>query len=214
VGTPVAVHPAIPCGYCQYCTQGRRHLCASVRYLGSAALLPHTEGGFARSNVVPSQNVRELPADLPVLRFALTEPASGVARRGPSGTRRGASVLVVGAGPIGLTVVAILRLRGARRIVVSDLHALPVQIALRMGADDAVDPFVDGLGGQEEFDVTFECSGTAAGLAAAVGLTGGGVQVVMVGNQRAGDVPFPAARVISKELRLGGSYASTQHSTM
>jgi L-idonate 5-dehydrogenase len=207
-GTPVAIHPATSCGICAQCTAGRSHLCLDGRYLGSAAHRPHTHGGFATSMVVPRQNVRPLPGGVPLEHFALAEPASvawhAVSRAASVADQR---VLVIGAGPIGLAIVAVLRLRGAGEIVVSDLFPRPLDTARRMGADRTTSPGDPG-GAQlnVEFDVTFECSGTPAGLSQAVDATRGGGDVVMVGNQRVGDVPFPAARAISKELRISGSW--------
>lgn len=207
-GTPVAIHPATSCGSCRQCTAGRRHLCLSGRYLGSAAHRPHTHGGFASLMVVPRHSVRPLPEGVPLEHFALAEPASvawhAVNRAGSIADKH---VLVIGAGPIGLAVVAVLRLRGAGQIVVSDLHAQPLKTAHRMGAHRTISP---GTPDREEpdadFDVTFECSGTAAGLSFAVDATRGGGDLVMVGNQRVGDIPFPASRAITKELRVSGSY--------
>lgn len=207
-GTAVAIHPATSCGSCRQCTAGRLHLCLNGRYLGSAAHRPHTHGGFAAEVVVPRQSVRPLPEGVPLENFALAEPASvawhAVSRAGSVTDKR---ILVVGAGPIGLAIVAVLRLRGAGQLVVSDLHAQPLETARCMGADRTISPGAPDREEQDvDFDVTFECSGTAAGLSFAVDATRGGGDVVMVGNQRVGDVPFPAARVISKELRVSGSY--------
>src|SRR4051794_18867228 len=46
-GSRVAVHPAQVCGRCGYCRRGDQNLCEDLRYLGSAARVPHTDGGFA-----------------------------------------------------------------------------------------------------------------------------------------------------------------------
>ncbi|GAA5201617.1 hypothetical protein GCM10023346_46370 [Arthrobacter gyeryongensis] len=158
--------------------------------------------------VVPRRNVRPLPEGVPLEHFAMAEPASvawhAVNRAGSVTGRR---ILVIGAGPIGLAIVAVLRLRGAGEIVVSDLFPRPLDTARRLGADRTTSPGEPG--GEEtnvDFDTTFECSGTPAGLSQAVEATRGGGDVVMVGNQRVGDVPFPAARAISKELRISGSW--------
>lgn len=208
VGVAVAVYPAVMCGTCEQCRAGRRNLCVSVKYMGSAAHLPHTDGGFASQIVVPQVNLRVLPDSVPLERFALVEPASvawhAVNRAGPV---VGARTLVVGAGPIGLAVVAILRLRGAAHIAVSDLHPRPLETALRLGADDAMlSGAIPDSKTESGYDAAFECSGSAPGLAQAMEKTRGGGRVVMVGNQGVDDIPFSAARAISKELQVNGSY--------
>lgn len=208
VGTPVAIHPATSCGTCAQCTAGRSHLCLQGRYLGSAAHRPHTHGGFTTSMVVARHNVRPLPEGVRLERFAMAEPASvawhAVNRAGSVVDRR---VLVIGAGPIGLAIVAVLKLRGAGEIVVSDLYPRPLDTARRLGADRTTSPGVPDIDGLNiDFDATFECSGTPVGLSQSVEATRGGGDVVMVGNQKVGDVPFPAARAISKELRISGSW--------
>jgi len=113
---------------------------------------------------------------------------------------------VVGAGPIGLALVAVLRLKGARSITVSDLHERPLLLARSLSATETVDPRRPAADQPELFDVSFECSGSAAGLAFALEETRPAGDVIMVGNQRVGDTPFAAARAISKELRVSGSY--------
>jgi L-idonate 5-dehydrogenase len=64
-GTPVAIHPATPCDACRECREGHRNVCANTRYLGSAARVPHVQGGFAQRIVVPAEQVRPLPPACP-----------------------------------------------------------------------------------------------------------------------------------------------------
>ncbi|NDZ81257.1 alcohol dehydrogenase catalytic domain-containing protein, partial [Streptomyces sp. SID10853] len=73
-GTPVAVHPATPCGACPECLDGRANVCRDTRYLGSAARTPHVQGGFAARIAVPAGQLRALPAGLGLRRAALAEP--------------------------------------------------------------------------------------------------------------------------------------------
>ncbi|MBI4942528.1 MAG: alcohol dehydrogenase catalytic domain-containing protein, partial [Actinobacteria bacterium] len=75
-GTPVAVHPATPCGACPECRSGRRNVCRAVRYLGSAAHLPHVQGGLVDVLVVPAEQVLALPDGLSLLDAAVAEPAA------------------------------------------------------------------------------------------------------------------------------------------
>src|SRR6478735_12425564 len=74
VETPVAIHPASPCGACPECAAGVRNVCRNARYLGSAASDPHTQGGFAELILVRPDQVRPLPDSLPLSRAVLAEP--------------------------------------------------------------------------------------------------------------------------------------------
>ena len=188
-GTPVTVHPA-----------------THDSYLGSAALLPHTPGVFARRVALPASMLRPLPASVPLRTAALCEPAAvawhGLARAGDVRDRR---VLVVGCGPIGALSVAAARALGAAEVVAVDLHHLPRRIARDLGASTTLaadDPAITEL----DVDVALECSGSRPGLASAIRGTRRGGRVVMVGLQPAGEQPTLLADAITRELELVGSF--------
>lgn len=203
-GTPVAVHPATPCDRCQECAQGRRNVCARTRYLGSAAHLPHVQGGFAQRLVVPAQQVRELPPGLELHRAVLAEPLSvalhAVRRAGDVAGRR---VLVTGAGPIGCLVVAVLRHFGAAEVVSSDLLAEPLTIARAVGATTTVhaDAAVPG-----DVDVAVEASGSAGGLRTCLERVRRGGTVVLLGLLPPGDTGFAGNTVVAREITMVGAF--------
>lgn len=205
IGTPVAVHPATPCGACPQCTRGRRNICPTSRYLGSAAHFPHVQGGFTDLLIVPAPQVIALPPGLALRRAALAEPAAvawhAVSR---AGTVRGKSVLVTGAGPIGCLVVAALRTAGAAEITVTDLHEQPLSIAAAVGATRTV------LAGESTtslaVDVAIESSGSPAGLATALAGLGPAGRLVGLGLLAHGQAPVPVNTVITRELEYVGSF--------
>jgi L-idonate 5-dehydrogenase len=211
-GTPVVVHPAtvVDDGTTPW-PHDRSNLSPAGTYLGSAARMPHTQGGFARRIAMPTRMLRELPAGLDLRTAAATEPASvawhGVGRAGDVTGRR---ALVIGAGPIGLFAVAALRHHGAAEIAVSDIAEAPRQRARQVGAstvlaaDDA-----DAIAGYAA-DVVIEASGSVPGLASAISGAIRGGTVVMLGLQRAGQIPVDAATAISRELTLLGSFRFDQ----
>jgi threonine dehydrogenase-like Zn-dependent dehydrogenase len=137
-GQAVAVHPARSCGHCQWCVSGQPNLCPETRYLGSAAQVPHTDGGFADQIAVPAARLIPLPDTLNLRRASLAEPA-GIAwhaldRAEAVGTPiAGAHVLVVGGGPIGLLVAAVARYRGAASVTVADVQDRPLAVARELG---------------------------------------------------------------------------------
>jgi L-idonate 5-dehydrogenase len=205
-GTPVAIHPATPCDACRECREGHRNVCAQTRYLGSAARLPHVQGGFAQRIVIPAAQIRPLPPGLSLRVAALAEPLSvalNAVRR--AGDVRGRRVLVTGAGPIGCLVVAALRQAGAAEIIASDLVDEALALAVRLGATASVRAG-DAGGWPDAVDVAIEASGSPAGLADCVRTVRRAGRVVMLGMLPHGDVGFPASTVITREIELVGAF--------
>ncbi len=207
-GLRAAVHPATPVGgeMLPQRLAGRTNLHARVRYLGSAALDPHTDGGFAELVVVRADQLRALPDGVSTLHGALAEPLAvamhAVAR---GGDLRGREVLVNGCGPIGSLVVAAAKLAGAGRVVASDVAAAPTAVARRMGADD-----VRVLGEGDELpadvDVVFEASGAAAALGPVLRATARGGTLVQVGNVPGSAVQAVLGDLVTREITWVGSY--------
>ncbi|MET8024186.1 L-idonate 5-dehydrogenase [Streptomyces avermitilis] len=207
-GTAVAVHPATPCGVCPECADGRANVCRDTRYLGSAARVPHVQGGFAARVAVPAAQLRALPEGLDPRRAALAEPLSvalhAVRRAGPVAGRQ---VLVTGAGPIGCLVVAAAKAAGAGRVTVTDLLPRALSYAAGVGADDVVradDPA--DAGWPDSVDVAVEASGAAAGLDTCLRLVRRGGVVVQLGMLPPGQTPFAGNLVVSREIELRGAF--------
>ncbi|MGW3567724.1 L-idonate 5-dehydrogenase [Streptomyces sp. NPDC000941] len=208
-GTPVAVHPATPCGVCPECADGRANVCRDTRYLGSAARTPHVQGGFAGRIAVPAEQLRALPEGLELRRAALAEPlAVGLHAVRRAGDLKGRHVLVTGAGPIGCLVVAAARAAGAARITVTDLLPRALEFAASAGAtacvraDDPADPnWPDG-----EVDVAIEASGVAAGLDTCVRLIRRGGVVVQLGMLPPGQSPIAGNLLVSREIEVRGAF--------
>ena len=207
VGTRVVVHPLTPHGDgTTPWPQDRPNLAPASSYLGSALHLPHTQGAFARRIALPSRMLHAIPDALDLRTAALAEPAA-VAWHAMerAGDVRGRSVAVIGAGPIGQLVASIAQRGGASSVTVTDLEARPREIAERRGLrslDARDERAISAL----HADVVVESSGTVPGLAAAVSAAVRGGIVVLLGLQRAGDVPAPIATAITRELDLRGSF--------
>ena len=195
VGTRVVIHPATADLSCDQCEQGHRNRCRHGRYLGSAATVPHTQGGFADRIVVRADQLVAVPAGLPARTAVLAEPlAVGVhaVRRAVAGLGlardaswspdlataaplTGRRVLVTGAGPIGCLAVAAAVAAGAR-VGATDLVPRALEVARSCGAEAGVD--VSGMDPSTaaatvhhafgEPDVVIESSGAAAGMGTAL----------------------------------------------
>jgi L-iditol 2-dehydrogenase/L-idonate 5-dehydrogenase len=206
-GTAVAVHPATPRTGDARHPADRPNLSSACTYLGSAAHVPHTEGAFAAVSVLPTRMLRTLPEGLDLRTAAVAEPAAvawhAVSRAGDVAGRR---ALVVGCGPIGALVVAVLKRAGAEHITAVDVHPFPREIALTVGADATLDATdLDAIAATDA-DVVIECSGNRFGLDSAIrGATRGG-RVVMLGLLPTGLQPAPLSLVITRELDLVGSF--------
>ncbi|MBH0131151.1 L-idonate 5-dehydrogenase [Salinibacterium sp. NK8237] len=207
VGAAVAVHPATPGGTEPRWPEDRPNLSPGCTYLGSAARFPHTEGAFAEFVTLPSRMLRALPSSLELREAALVEPASvawhAVSR---AGDVRGKRALVIGAGPIGALIVAVLKRAGASEIVAVDMFAGPLATAQAVGATSILHATdVDAVAAVDA-DIVFESSGSYRGLASAVrGATRGG-RVVMVGLLPSGEQPALISLAITRELELVGSF--------
>ena len=143
VGQPVTVHPAelVGDGVLPDRLRGRTNLYPRIRYFGSAAFDPHTDGGFSELKLVRASQVRPLPDGVDTLHGALAEPlAVALHAVGRAGPLVGRDVLVNGAGPIGSLVTAAAKHAGARTVTATDISAGSLQIAKAMGADRRPEP--------------------------------------------------------------------------
>lgn len=176
-GMRVAVAPNMGCGVCDHCVSGNTQLCATFKAFGI-----NIDGGFAERMRVPAEAVRqgnltEMPAGVDFTAAAMAEPLSCVynaferARIGPGDT-----VLVIGAGPIGLMHARLAKMGGAAKVFMNDINA--ERLAFCAGLEPAIVPV------------------QSAGLADRIrGETGGrGLDVVITAN------PAPEAQVIALEL--------------
>ncbi|MFI7233003.1 alcohol dehydrogenase catalytic domain-containing protein [Nonomuraea angiospora] len=204
-GGRVAVHPAQVCGRCGPCLRDEQNLCAELRYLGSAARMPHTDGGFAERLVVPVNRLVPIPDGLDLRTAALAEPAS-VALHGlrrPGSGVAGRDVLVIGAGPIGLLSAALADCAGAATVTATDVFGEPLRLALQVGATHVVRA---DLGEPvPAADVAIESSGSEAGLVSAIEALRPGGTLVNVGHLPPGGVTAPLHLAVTRELTLMGS---------
>jgi L-idonate 5-dehydrogenase len=208
LGTRVAVHPAtLGVGDGSRFPVGRPNLSSGVTYLGSAARFPHRDGGFASRIALPGTTLRCLPDELSLRDAAIIEPASvawhAVSR---AGDVRGKRVLVIGCGPIGCLVIAVLRHHGAADIVAVDMFEGPLSIARSSGATSTILATDADAIAAADADIAIESSGSYRGIASAIrGATRGG-RVVMVGLLPSGEQPMLVSLAITRELELVGSF--------
>lgn len=183
IGTRVAIEPLISCNSCRACRDGIPHVCRDLKLFGIDA-----PGGLAEYVDVPTERLITVSEDVPAKRAAWAEPLAvavhAVARSGLVG---GESVLVYGAGPIGILVALVARNSGAARITVVEPNPTRRQVADDLGFDivptdtDAVSWF-RSRNDDEGADIVFDTAGhpsVASALPASV-REGGTIVVVAV----------------------------------
>jgi L-idonate 5-dehydrogenase len=207
-GDKVAVSPSHACGRCDYCREGREHLCRNMRFLGSASLFPHVQGMFQEYFVMGERQCYPVGGDVTLGELAFAEPLAvalhGV-NRGPE--LLGKSVLITGAGTIGCLTVIAARLAGARSVTVSDVLDRPLAQAREVGADRTAraDRDADALAAPQ-FDVCYEVSGSFAALKTCVAAAKRGGVIVQVGTLPHEPLPFVVNELMVKELDLRGAF--------
>lgn len=179
-GDTVAIEPNYRCGSCPACREGRYHVC---RHFGFAGLMG--DGGMAELVTVPAVMAHRLPPGFDLAQAAVLEPAAvalHAVRR--SGVRPGDRAVVVGLGPVGLLVCALLLRRGVSDVVGVEPDADRRSLAAHLGVPRLVDPR--------------DTDASEVAARAAVGADGAHVAFEVVGGQAAFDVA-------SRSLRSGGT---------
>jgi L-idonate 5-dehydrogenase len=208
IGTPVTVHPAelVGDGRLPERIAGRTNLYPRIRYFGSAAFDPHTDGGFSELRVVRADQVRPLPEGVSTEHGALAEPlAVALHAVHRAGDLTGRDVVVNGAGPIGSLVVAAAKYRGAASVVAADLSESSLAVATAMGADEARN-LATGDALPEDAELVFEASGAAAALGNVLRATARGGTVVQVGNLPGTPVSAALGDLVTREITWIGAY--------
>lgn len=194
----------VTCGTCAACRAGRLNMCPSKLPLGTKL-----DGGFAPFVVTRSRNLHRVPDAVPLEAAALAEPLACVCNSlcDPMAVDPGDRVLVIGPGTIGLLAAQVARAGGGHVLVVgTPRDAERLEIARRMDlavaqADDG--GTLDQFGGVWGPDVVVECSGSEAGMAAAlerVRRMGRYVQIGHAGRP----VTVPLDQISYKELLVRG----------
>jgi L-idonate 5-dehydrogenase len=208
VGDKIAVSPSHACGQCDYCREGREHLCRNMRFLGSASLFPHVQGMFCEYFVMAERQCYPVAGDVSLGEIAFAEPlAVGLHAVNRAGDLLGKRVLVTGGGTIGCLTLIAARLAGATSVAVSDVLDRPLATARAVGASRTIraDREADALA-SPQFDVAFEASGSFAALKACVAATKRGGVIVQIGTLPHEPLPFVVNEIMSKELDLRGAF--------
>lgn len=214
IGDRVAVCPIIACGRCDFCRSGRRHRCPERRTLGYDENGGLAERLLASASLVSLGHLLPVPNGLALDRACLTEPVACVLNSLETcELAAGRSLVIVGAGPMGLLHLLLARSMGAGVVIVSEPDEERAQRAVELGATHVVDPRrddlpkavldrTDGLGA----DAVVLTTGLASVLDDCVAAARRqGVVSLFAGFPPNTSVPFDPDIIHYSEIRLTGS---------
>tara|TARA_B100001540_G_scaffold317591_1_gene351456 strand:- start:3342 stop:4379 length:1038 start_codon:yes stop_codon:yes gene_type:complete len=201
------------CGHCEYCRNNQKLFCPEILQIGV-----HTHGGLADYVIAPAGNIYILPKNMPFNHAAYIEPLACAIH----GQKRiqvdvGETVLILGAGPMGLTHTALSKRRGAGQVLVSEPNKKRREIAHKLGSDKEFDPtdsgtidlIMEATNGRGA-DVVIEAVGSTTTYKQAFDLVRRGGKILAYGAAGTDDVvevkPF---EIYAKELTIVGSYAGS-----
>ncbi len=215
VGDRVTFDSTIYCGECDYCRDGFINLCDRRRVLGVSCEDYRRDGAFAEFVTIPQRILYRVPGELSFEQAALVEPfaiALHAIRRAPPALNE--TVVVVGAGMIGLALIQGLKQAGCGQLLAVDLAEDRLALANQMGATRTINSakekaweLIQELTHGRGADLAFEAVGVSASVDLAVRCVRKAGRVVLVGNVTP-KVDFPLQVAVTRELSVLGSCAS------
>jgi L-iditol 2-dehydrogenase len=206
-GRRVAINPLVHCGSCEFCLDGRPHLCPSRQLLS----VPPRAGAFAELVRVPERNLVAIPEKFDAAKAALTEPLAvayhavklGVRSlsRPPSASR----CAVLGGGAIGLGCALVLAMQGAHDIRIGEPNADRRKTAERAGPFRCYTPDQAGEPPHSSMDFIIDAVGAKATRAAACRLAKPGAVIVHIGLLP-GSEGLDVRKITLQEITFTGTY--------
>ena len=205
-GDRAALEPAIYCYHCEFCRSGHHNVCANVRFLSTPGL-----PGFYREIVnLPAHNLLPIPAGLSMELATVVEPlAVAMHSMKFAAIQPDETVVVFGAGPIGLLTIACLKVARAGRIWSVEPVAHRRELAIHMGADAAVDAnardaaaFIQAETRGRGVDCAIDCAATGDTINQAIRAARNAGRVLLTGIHTAARVEFEVSPMRRKELAI------------
>ena len=204
VGDKVVVRPLDPCRKCPACQMGYYHVCHNLNLLGV-----DTPGAFQANWTVPAHTLHHIPDTIDMRQAAIIEPvavASHDVRIGEVTEKD--YVVVLGAGPIGMLIALLSKMKGAH-VLVSEINKFRVNLARELGLD-VVNPleielrrYIEDQTSTAGADVVFEATGSVAGADMMTKLSRVRGRIVAVGVFTE-PVKVDMNKFLLRELRLMG----------
>lgn len=199
-----ALEPALYCYHCEFCLSGHHNVCANIRFLSN----PHLPGFFRERINLPVANFRRIPRAMSFNEATLAEPlAIAMHSLGLASIRRGETVAVIGAGPIGLMTIAALRAAGAERVWAVEPVAHRRELAKGLGADVVLAPEeaaheILADTGQRGVDCAIDCAAGEHTTTQAIQIARNAGRVVLTGIHSTPSVSLDGSAMRRKELTI------------
>jgi L-iditol 2-dehydrogenase len=205
-GDRIAIDPAVSCGHCDQCLAGRENTCRNLLFLGCPG---QCEGCLSEYIVLPEKCCFPIPDTMSFEQAVLSEPlAIALYAVEQSPALPGASVAILGAGPIGMSVLNMVRLKNAGPIYITDTIDDRLAFAKRYGPawcgnvlkTDVVKEISERA--PLLLDVVYECCGKPDALLQATALLKPGGTLVIIGIPGIDHIPFPMHLLRRKEITI------------
>ncbi|KAE8321244.1 D-xylulose reductase A [Aspergillus sergii] len=213
VGDHVAMEPGIPCRRCEPCKAGKYNLCEKMAF----AATPPYDGTLAKYYVLPEDFCYKLPENINLQEAAVMEPLSvAVHIVKQANVAPGQSVVVFGAGPVGLLCCAVARAFGSPKVIAVDIQKGRLEFAKKYAATAIFEPSkVSALENAERIvnenglgrgaDIVIDASGAEPSVHTGIHVLRPGGTYVQGGMGR-NEITFPIMAACTKELNVRGSF--------
>ncbi|KAB8203660.1 D-xylulose reductase A [Aspergillus parasiticus] len=213
VGDHVAMEPGIPCRRCEPCKAGKYNLCEKMAF----AATPPYDGTLAKYYVLPEDFCYKLPENINLQEAAVMEPLSvAVHIVKQANVAPGQSVVVFGAGPVGLLCCAVARAFGSPKVIAVDIQKGRLEFAKKYAATAIFEPSkISALENAERIvnendlgrgaDIVIDASGAEPSVHTGIHVLRPGGTYVQGGMGR-NEITFPIMAACTKELNVRGSF--------
>jgi L-iditol 2-dehydrogenase len=202
LGQKVVIEPSIPCGKCYYCRIGRYNQCDNLFILSA----PGNNGTFCDYVAIRSDMVHPIPESMSFELGAMVEPASvGAHAINRAGDVKGKSLVILGAGPIGIFVMQAFKASGGGEVTIFDIVQSRLDFAKKMGADNTFNSMLQGEVPDSIADVVIETAGSSVTTGQLIKIAKKCANVVQVGWVRGEKVPMDIEALTKKELSYHGA---------
>jgi len=205
-GDKVAIDPAVSCYDCDQCKSGRPHTCRNLQFLGNPGEL---DGCLAEYLVMPEASCYPIPPEMPMDVAAFVEPLSiGVYAASLMDAARAEKVGILGAGPIGFSVMSGVFAEGVETIYMTDKIENRLDVANKAGAAWTGNPdeqdVVDEIHKREPLllDAVFECCGEQEALDQALQMLKPGGELLIVGIPEPNRISFDINELRHREITI------------
>ena len=210
IGDPVVSNSVVPCGKCKCCVRGDTHLCTHRQIFGM-----HRQGAFAEYVNVPEHCLIDWPLELPAESACLAEPlANGIHVVNIVSHVEPKTILIFGAGPIGLMCQQAIQVKIGGTIIIVDLISDRLQVATLLGANQVVNAsqedivkFVYDMTYGEGVDLVIDCAGNQTTKKQSLRACRPGGAVVWIGLHE-NVMKLDSYDVTLTEKTIFGSYAA------